>query len=104
MLEYRFPSLLNINIIFRQFRKEMMNLAVDQLRDEFKQIAIEGGRQGAQMILHGEGIAELQQELENMEQKLLKLKMEKKSWKMIFTVKKKRMMNWNCSLRKRKGK
>lgn len=56
----------------------MMKLAVDQLRDEFKQMAIEGGRQGAQMILNGEDMAELQQELENKERKLLKLKMEKK--------------------------
>ena len=56
----------------------MMKLAVDQLRDEFKQMAIEGGRQGAQMILNGEDMAELQQELENKEGKLLKLKMEKK--------------------------
>ena len=55
----------------------MMKLAVDQLRDEFKQMAIEGGRQGAQMILNGEDMAELQQELENKERKLLKLKMEK---------------------------
>ena len=56
----------------------MMKLAVDELRDEFKQMAIEGGRQGAQMILNGEDMAELQQELENKERKLLKLKMEKK--------------------------
>ena len=56
----------------------MMKLAVDQLRDEFKQMAIEGGRQGAQMILNGEDMAELQQELENKERKLLELKMEKK--------------------------
>ena len=35
-------------------------------------------------------MAELQQELENKERKLLKLKINKKrSWKMIFTVKKK---------------
>ena len=61
-----------------QFGKEMMKLAVDQLRDEFKQMAIEGGRQGAQMILNGEDMAELQQELENKERKFLKLKMEKK--------------------------
>jgi hypothetical protein len=56
----------------------MMKLAVDELRDEFKQMAIEGGRQGAQMILNGEDMAELQQELEKKERKLLKLKMEKK--------------------------
>jgi chromosome segregation ATPase len=56
----------------------MMKLAVDELRDEFKQMAIEGGRQGAQMILNGEDMAELQQELENKERELLKLKMEKK--------------------------
>jgi hypothetical protein len=41
-------------------------------------MAIEGGRQGAQMILNGEDMAELQQELEKKERKLLKLKMEKK--------------------------
>jgi hypothetical protein len=41
-------------------------------------MAIEGGRQGAQMILNGEDMAELQQELEKKERQLLKLKMEKK--------------------------
>ena len=56
----------------------MMNLAVDQLRGDFKQMAIEGGRQGAQMVLNGEDMAELQQDLENKERKLLELKMEKK--------------------------
>ena len=40
-------------------------------------MAIEGGRQGAQMILNGEDMAELQQELEKKERQLLKLKMEK---------------------------
>ena len=37
-------------------------------------LAIEGGRQGAQLALDGEDMAELQQELENKERKLLKLK------------------------------
>lgn len=74
--EIPLPDAIRKNI--GQFGKEMMNLAVDQLRDEFKQIAIEGGRQGAQMILNGEDMAELQQELENKERKLLKLRMEKK--------------------------
>ena len=58
---------------------EMLQLVVEQLKDEFKQMAIEGGRQGAQLVLRGEdtGMAELQQELTNKERKLLKLKREK---------------------------
>jgi DNA anti-recombination protein RmuC len=55
----------------------MMNLTVDRLRDEFKQMAFEGGRQGAQMVINGEDMAELRQDLEKKERKLLELKMEK---------------------------
>ena len=81
---------MSFKIFFRQFETEMMKLAVDQVRDEFKQMAIEGERHGPQLALHGKDMAEHQQELENKEQKTLKLKMKKKrSWKMIFTVKKK---------------
>ena len=56
----------------------MTKLAVDQVRDEFKQMAIEGERHGPQLALHGEDMEEHQQEPENKEQKTLKLKMEKK--------------------------
>ena len=54
-----------------------MKLAVEQLKDEFKQIVIEGGRQGAESVLHGKDMAELQQELKNKERNLLELKREK---------------------------
>ena len=56
----------------------MMKLAVDELRGDFKQMAIEGGRQGAQMVINGEDMAELQQDLEKKERTLLELKMKKK--------------------------
>jgi hypothetical protein len=82
----------------------MQKLAIDQLKDEFKQMVMEAARQGAQLAINGEDMAELQQELENKERRLLKLKKEKRSWKMIFPVKKKRMKNWYCSLPKRKDK
>lgn len=74
--ENTLPDDIRINI--GQFGKDMMKLAVDQLRDEFMQMAIEGGRQGAQLAIHGEGMAELQQVLEDKERKILQLKMEKK--------------------------
>ena len=41
-------------------------------------MAIEGGRHGLQLALHGEDMEEHQQELENKEQKTLKLKMKEK--------------------------
>jgi hypothetical protein len=34
---------ISFKIFFRQYGKEMTKLAVDQVRDEFKQMAIEGG-------------------------------------------------------------
>ena len=75
--EPSFPDDVRKNLL-GQFGKEIMKIAVDQLRGEFQQIAVEGGRQGAQMMLHGKDMTELQQELTQKEQQLLKLKMEKK--------------------------
>ena len=57
--------------------QEMQKLAIEQMRKEFKEMIIEGARQGAQMAINGENTEELQKQLEDKERKLLKLNREK---------------------------
>ncbi|XP_071128644.1 coiled-coil domain-containing protein 102A-like [Mytilus edulis] len=64
---------------FRKFGKELMTAAVDVLREEFKQIAIEGGQHGAKIALLGEDLVKKhQKEIDNKESELLELKREKR--------------------------
>jgi hypothetical protein len=56
----------------------MQKLAIEQMKNEFKQMYMEAARQGVQLAINGEDMAELQQELENKERRLLKLKEDKK--------------------------
>ena len=55
----------------------MQKLAIEQTKNDLKQMIMESARQGAQLAINGENVEELQQALENKELKLLKLKKEK---------------------------
>ncbi|VDI09555.1 Hypothetical predicted protein [Mytilus galloprovincialis] len=61
------------------FGKDILEAAVDVLRDEFMQIAIEGGRYGAKLALLGKDLVEShKQEIEKKESELFELKREKR--------------------------
>ena len=57
--------------------QEMQKLAIEQMKNEFKEMIIEGARQGAQLAMNGGNTEELLKQLEDKERKLLKLKTEK---------------------------
>lgn len=61
------------------FGNEILKSAVDVLRNEFMQIAIEGGRHGAQLAILGEDLVENHNlEIEKRESELSELKREKR--------------------------